>query len=61
MNPAIRILEAIIFGGRWLIVPIYLSLLFLLGVLVVYFVGEIVHVIPMIGTMSETALLLFAL
>ncbi|MBU6448002.1 MAG: TIGR00645 family protein [Rhodospirillales bacterium] len=61
MNPAIRILEAIIFGGRWLIVPIYLCLLLLLAVLVAYFVGEIVHIIPMIGAMSETALLLFAL
>ena len=61
MNPVIRILEAIIFGGRWVIVPIYLGLLFLLAVLVVYFVGEIVHVIPVIGLMSETALLLFTL
>lgn len=61
MNPVIRILEAIIFGGRWVIVPIYLCMLFLLAVLVVYFVGEIIHVIPMMGAMSETALLLFTL
>jgi uncharacterized protein (TIGR00645 family) len=61
MNPVIRVLEAIIFGGRWLIVPIYLSLLFVLAVLVAYFVGGIIHAIPTIEKLTETGLLLFTL
>lgn len=61
MNPVIRVLEAIIFGGRWLIVPIYLSMLFLLAVLVGYFVSEIIHAIPSIEKISDTQLLLFTL
>ncbi|WP_298162299.1 TIGR00645 family protein [Acidocella sp.] len=61
MTPIIRILEAIIFGGRWLIVPIYLCMLFLLAVLVAYFIGEVIHTAPMVGSISETGLLVFTL
>ncbi len=61
MGLVIRILEAIIFGGRWLIVPIYLSMLFLLAVLVCYFISEIVHAIPTIDQITDNQLLLFTL
>lgn len=61
MGLVIRILEAIIFGGRWLIVPIYLSMLFLLAVLVCYFISEIIHAIPTIGQITDNQLLLFTL
>ncbi len=61
MNVVIRVIEAIIFGGRWLIVPIYLSMLFLLAVLVGYFISEIVHAIPTIDQITDNQLLLFTL
>lgn len=61
MGLVIRILEAIIFGGRWLIVPIYLSMLFLLAVLVCYFISEIVHAMPTIDQITDNQLLLFTL
>lgn len=61
MNPVVRILEAVIFGGRWLIVPIYISMLFLLAVLVCYFIAEIVHAIPTIDQITDNQLLLFTL
>ena len=60
MNPA-RIIEAVLFGGRWLIVPVYLSMLGLLAILVVYFVSEFVHALPGITGISENALLILTL
>ncbi|MGE4482067.1 TIGR00645 family protein [Acidocella sp.] len=61
MNPLVRIIEAVIFGGRWLIVPIYLSMLLLLAVLVGYFISEIVHAVPTISGITDSQLLLFTL
>ena len=61
MNPVIRILEAIIFGGRWLIVPIYLAMLVLLGIIVVYFLGELAHALPGIVSISENDLIALTL
>lgn len=60
MSPA-RIIETILFGGRWLIVPVYLAMLVLLAVLVAYFIGELVHALPGIFEVSENELLIFSL
>ncbi len=60
MSPA-RIIEAFLFGGRWLIVPIYLAMLVLLGILVAYFIGELVHAIPDLPRYSENDLIILTL
>ncbi|WP_026438957.1 TIGR00645 family protein [Acidocella facilis] len=60
MSPT-RIIEAILFGGRWLIVPVYLAMLVLLGIIVVYFIGELVHALPTIASITENQLLIFSL
>lgn len=56
-----RIIEALLFGGRWLLVPIYLSMLGLLAMLAAYFVGELVHAVPTLITMSENDLIILTL
>jgi len=60
MSPA-RIIEAFLFGGRWLIVPIYLAMLVLLAILVTYFIGELVHAIPDLSGYSENDLIILTL
>jgi uncharacterized protein (TIGR00645 family) len=56
-----RIVEAFLFGGRWLIVPIYLAMLVLLAILVTYFVGELVHAFPDLTGYSENDLIILTL
>jgi len=60
MSPA-RIIEAVLFGGRWLIVPVYLAMLVLLAILVTYFIGELVHAIPDLPSYSEQQLIILTL
>jgi uncharacterized protein (TIGR00645 family) len=60
MTP-IRIIENIIFGGRWLLVPMYVAMLGVLVLLVAYFIGELAHALPMISRLSENSLLVLAL
>jgi len=60
MNLA-RIVEIILFGGRWLIVPIYVAMLVLLAILVTYFIGELVHAIPDLPSYSEQQLIILTL
>ena len=56
-----RIVEAFLFGGRWLIVPVYVSMLVLLAILVTYFIGELVHAIPDLPGYSENDLIILTL
>ena len=60
MNLA-RIVEIILFGGRWLIVPIYVAMLVLLAILVTYFIGELAHAIPDLPGYSENDLIILTL
>jgi len=60
MTPA-RLIENILFGGRWLLVPMYLALLGLLILLAAYFIGELVHALPKIAQLSENDLLVLSL
>src|SRR5271165_625973 len=60
MSPA-RIIEAVLFGGRWLIVPIYLAMLVLLAILVAYFIGELAHAIPDLPGYTENDLIILTL
>ena len=56
-----RFLEHIIFRSRWLLAPIYVGLAAVLGILVVKFVQELVHMVPSILDMPEEQIVLSAL
>jgi uncharacterized protein (TIGR00645 family) len=56
-----RIIEAVLFGGRYLLVPIYLAMIALLGMLSVYFIGELVHAVPSLLEMTENNLVVLTL
>jgi uncharacterized protein (TIGR00645 family) len=53
-----RFLEALLFGGRMLLVPIYLAMLALLAMLMVYFVSDLAHALPTLPGMSEKDLII---
>jgi uncharacterized protein (TIGR00645 family) len=57
----IRIIETILFGSRWLLVPMYLGLLGLLVLLGAYFIGELIHALPLITQLTEKQLLVLSL
>lgn len=57
----IRIIESILFAGRWLLVPMYLALLGLLLLLASYFIGELLHALPLMLEITENQLLVLAL
>jgi uncharacterized protein (TIGR00645 family) len=58
-NPLERQFEKLLFASRWLMAPMYLGLVAALGLLVVIFMRELVHELPLAFTMkSEDAILL---
>ncbi len=60
MTP-IRLIETILFSSRWLLVPMYLALLALLVLLGAYFIGELVHALPLVTQLTENQLLVLSL
>lgn len=61
VNPAERILERGLFASRWLMAPFYVGLIGALAALLVIFVQELMHQLPVIFTGhadAETAILL---
>lgn len=60
MTP-IRLIENILFGGRWLLVPMYMAMLGVLVLLAAYFIGELAHALPQMMTITENDLLILAL
>lgn len=54
-------IEAILFGGRWLMVPIYLGLVIVLGAISVKFIEELVIEFPRILHMEERDWVIFVL
>ncbi|GBQ10516.1 TIGR00645 family protein [Acidiphilium acidophilum] len=60
-NQLVRIVEALLFGGRWLLAPLYLAMLVLLALLVVRFVIELIHAAPELPTMTETKVIMTTL
>jgi uncharacterized protein (TIGR00645 family) len=60
MNTA-RLIESLLFGGRLLLIPLYLAMLALLAMLVLYFLGELIHAVPMLPGMSENDLIVLTL
>lgn len=57
----VRLVEAVLFGGRWLLAPLYLAMVVLLGLLVVRFIGELIHAVPTLLTMDETHVIMTTL
>lgn len=60
-NRMIRFIEALLFGGRWLLAPLYIAMLVLLAMLVARFILEIVHAVPLLPGMDETKLIMLTL
>ena len=56
-----RSIERVIFVSRWLMAPIYLGLVAVLGVLVVKFLEELVHLVPHVLDLRETDVILMTL
>ncbi len=54
-------LETILFTGRWLMAPVYVGLLVVLGAIVVKFVEELVHTVPEVLHLEERDLVMFTL
>jgi uncharacterized protein (TIGR00645 family) len=61
MNNAVKFIETLLFAARWLMVPVYLAMILLLGMLVVYFLFEITHALPGLLQMSEKDLIVLTL
>lgn len=53
--------ERLIFMSRWLMAPIYLGLVVVLGVLVVTFLEELLHFVPHVLELRETDVILMTL
>jgi len=51
-------LERLIFASRWIMAPFYLGLVVSLGMLLVKFLQELIHVAPGVFSMSESAVIL---
>ena len=56
-----RSIERVIFVSRWLMAPIYLGLVAVLGVLVVKFLEELWHFVPHVLDLRETDVILVTL
>ena len=56
-----RLIERLLFQGRWLRVPFYLGLMLSLALLVVKFVEELVHVAPRVLQITEAEVILAVL
>lgn len=54
-------IENVLFAGRWLMAPIYLGLLVILGAVAVKFIEELVMTIPLILSMKERELVMLVL
>ncbi len=53
-----RNLERIMFASRWLMAPFYFGLIIALALLLVKFVQELFHIIPIIFTLTESETIL---
>ena len=53
-----RLIESILFGSRWLLVPFYLGLVVSLALLMVKFLEELVHLFPQVLHMTEGSMIL---
>jgi uncharacterized protein (TIGR00645 family) len=61
MKPVITAIETVLFASRWLLVPIYLAMILLLGMLVFFFLLDIVHALPDLLKITENNLVILTL
>jgi len=54
-------IEAVLFASRWLLVPVYIAMILLLGMLVFFFLLDIAHALPDLLRMTENNLLILTL
>ena len=54
-------LELLLFGGRWIMAPVYIGLLLVLAAVAVKFIEEVVITIPYVLSMQERDLVMFVL
>jgi uncharacterized protein (TIGR00645 family) len=54
-------IETLLFAGRWLMAPIYIGLLVILGAIAVKFVEEMIVTVPHVISMEERDLVMFVL
>jgi uncharacterized protein (TIGR00645 family) len=57
----ITAIETILFASRWLLVPVYLAMILLLGMLVFFFLLDIVHALPDLLKITENNLVILTL
>jgi uncharacterized protein (TIGR00645 family) len=60
-NIAVRAIETILFGARWLLAPLYLAMVVLLASLVARFGLDLIHVAPTILTMDDNQVIMAVL
>jgi len=56
-----RVIERFLFGGRWLLVPLYVGLTLVLVLFAIKFFQELLHLAPALTEMHESDLILAAL
>ncbi len=61
MKRVVAAIERILLASRWLLVPIYLGMVLLLGMLVFSFLVDIIHALPKLLQMSENNLVILTL
>lgn len=61
MNKPIKLLEAFIFGSRWLQAPLYLGLIVAQAVYVYQFIVELSHLVHQAGELNDTDIMLIVL
>lgn len=54
-------IERVLYGGRWLLLPLYLGLTVILVLFTLKFIQEVIHVAPLLLQTTETDLILTAL
>ena len=60
-NPRMNAMSTILFGSRWLQVPLYLGLIVAQGVYVFHFMVELMHLVQGIASLNEEHIMLIVL
>ena len=60
-NPRMNAMSTILFGSRWLQVPLYLGLIVAQGVYVFHFMVELLHLVEGIASLNEEHIMLIVL
>jgi uncharacterized protein (TIGR00645 family) len=61
MNRVIGLIETVLIASRWLMVPVYLAMILLLGMIVAFFLEHLVGALPGLLQISEKDLIILTL